>query len=451
MPAAEGRAPEALVNDAALGGEERLAALGAVAARFGAPSAKTGESNNHIHTIYSFSPYTPAMAAYRGFQAGLDVAGSVDHDSIAAAPEMRSACAILGMGSVTGCELRVSFKDGPHAGRKINNPDSAGIAYMTIQALPAGSSSRLEALLAPVRARRLRRTAAMCEAASALLEAGGLPGIELDRDIVARSKAAEGGGVTERHLLAAVARRLVDGFGAGEGLVEGLRGALGIEPPARQLPSLLDPGNAYLLYDLLGLLKSHFLDRIYVQPDAVECPPAREAVALARSVGAVPAYAYLGDVGESPTGDKKAERFEDSFLDELFEELVDLGFPAVTYMPPRNTASQLARVRELCARHGLMEISGVDINQPRQSFSCPELRRPEHRHLADSTWALVASEALASIDPGAALFSDSGPLAARPPRDRIAAYAAAGRALDPRHPDSAADLLDDLSKGRYTR
>ena len=35
--------------------------------------------------------------------------------------------------------------------------------------------------------------------------------------------------------------------------------------------------------------------------------------------------AYLGDVGESPTGDKKAERFEDAYLDELMPALREMG------------------------------------------------------------------------------------------------------------------------------
>ena len=452
-----GRDPalEARVNDPVLPGAQRLEALRQLAHRLAGElpdlASAGGESNNHVHTIYSFSPYTPAMAALRCRQAGLEVAGSVDHDSIAAAPEMRAACSILGLGAVTGCELRVSFKDGPHARRKINNPDSVGLAYMTIQALPAGSSARVEAFLEPIRARRRQRTRQMCEAASELLERAGMATLEFEADVLSRSKAAEAGGLTERHLLAAVADRILATFGTGLPLIEALRSRLRIDLPAKPALLLAEEGNPYLVYDLLGVLKSGFLARIFIQPDEVECPRARDAVALALEVGAVPAYAYLGDVGESPTGDKKAERFEDAFLDELFEELVDIGFPAVTYMPPRNSAAQLLRVRKLCEDRGLMEISGVDINQPRQSFNCPELRKPEFRHLTDSTWALVAHERLASIDPRVALFSGQGPLASLPPRERISAYARAGRALDRGSPASDPEVLAALQKGRFTR
>ena len=52
-------------------------------------------------------------------------------------------------------------------------------------------------------------------------------------------------------------------------------------------------------------------------------------------------HAYLGDVGESVTGDKKAQKFEDDYLDEVIACLKDIGVPAVTYMPTRNTPEQL--------------------------------------------------------------------------------------------------------------
>jgi hypothetical protein len=111
------------INDFRATKDERLAALKAFVDAGGlAGLPATGrESNNHIHTIYSFSPYTPA-------QAGLSVAGSVDHDSYAAAAEMREACRMLGLGCVTGFEVRASFRYMKFADRKINSPDSKGLA-----------------------------------------------------------------------------------------------------------------------------------------------------------------------------------------------------------------------------------------------------------------------------------------------------------------------------------
>ena len=167
---------------------------------------------------------------------------------------------------------------------------------------------------------------------------------------------------------------------------------------------LLDAANPFYRYDLLGALKSGLVAAFYVDAGE-ECPPVREVVAFAREGGAIPAYSYLGDVGESVTGDKRAQRFEDAYLDELFEVVRGLGFQAVTYMPSRNTREQLERVRQLGERHGLFQISGEDINTPRQSFLCRELERPEFRHLVDAAWALIGHEREAGRDPRAGMFS----------------------------------------------
>lgn len=444
-----------LINDAAAAAAERLAALAAyerereTSGR--APPAPSGEINNHIHTIYSFSPYTPAMAALRARDAGLEAAGSVDHDSIGAAEEMIDACAILGIGGCSGFELRVSFKDGPFADRKINNPDSPGLVYMTVQGVPRGAIGRVREFLAPIQARRNERNRRMVASLDSLLREADLGGLDFDRDVLPLSKAAEGGGVTERHLLSAVSTRLIARYGKSAALIEALDARLGVKVPAKIAGLLSDSENPHYLFDLLGVLKANFLERVFIQPDERECVPARTVVAFARSIGAIPAYAYLGDVGESPTGDKKAEKFEDEFLDALFDELARIGYKAVAYMPPRNTVEQLRRVQRLCAERGFMEISGVDINSSRQSFNCPEVLKPEFRHLADTTWALIAHERLASRDPALDLFAAANPLAAAPLAARIAAYAAVGRALDKKRPaESAAALALDLRNGRFS-
>ncbi len=248
----------AKANDPGAAREERLEALAAMTAALSPRGAPTGESNNHVHTIYSFSPYSPSMAALLAREAGLEVAGSVDHDSISASREMIAACALVGIGGVSGCELRVDFRKGPpdsegrggkrfgFAGRKINNPDSAGIVYMTIQGVPEGRVDELSAFIEPIRKRRAARTARMAASASALLEEAGIEGIEFEADVLSRSKAAEGGGLTERHLLAAVAERLIGRYGRGPALLSGLAKDFGIVPPAKIAVLLADPANAML-------------------------------------------------------------------------------------------------------------------------------------------------------------------------------------------------------------
>jgi predicted metal-dependent phosphoesterase TrpH len=103
-------------------------------------------------------------------------------------------------------------------------------------------------------------------------------------------------------------------------------------------------------------------------------------------------YAYLGDVGESVTGDKKTAKFEDDYLEELLDELKRNGVAGVTYMPSRNSESQLDRLQKLCRERGFIEISGEDKNSPRQGFICEQLAKPQFSHLIDATWRLIEHE-----------------------------------------------------------
>jgi hypothetical protein len=399
------------------------------------------EVNNHVHTTWSFSPYTPAQAAERAASAGLAAVGIMDHDTVAGAAEMAEAGRRLAIATTAGVELRVSAAGTPMAGRTINNPDSPGLLYVMLHGIPARRTADVDAFLAPIRASRERRTARMTERLNDLLPPLGLEPLDFARDVRGISRADAGGTITERHLLFALAGRILAAAGRGPALVAWTRDRLDLELPARLASLLADPANPFLAYDLLGVLKSGFLPRVFLQPDDEECPPVAAAVSLGVAVGAIPCYGYLGDVGESPTGDKKAERFEDAWLDELAVEVKRLGFRAIAYMPPRNTPGQLARVRALCAQHGLMEISGVDINSPRQSFNCPEVLRPEFVHLVDATWALIAHEKLQARGDRYGLFHPDNPLADEPLAQRIGAYAAIGRRIDPRTPSRVEGLL----------
>ena len=53
--------------------------------------------NNHIHTCYSFSPYTPSSAVWYAWMAGLQTAGIMDHDSVGGMREFIEAGKIMDM------------------------------------------------------------------------------------------------------------------------------------------------------------------------------------------------------------------------------------------------------------------------------------------------------------------------------------------------------------------
>ncbi len=395
---------------------------------------RTVEVNNHVHTSYSFSPYSPTAAAWGAMSAGLQAVGIMDHDSVAGVEEMLAAGAIFGIATTAGFEVRVRMNDTPFAGRALNGPGLTGIAYIAIHGIPAPMVGRCAEFLRPVNAARNARNRAMVARLNELLAEQGVPAVDYEAEVYAHSCAAEGGSITERHILAALSQKLIDEYGKGTALVTMLKEKLKLELPGKIRGFLLDTTNPHYLYDLLGVLKSSYTDAFFIDPGPDECPDVRAALALAEEIGAISAYAYLGDVTESPTGDKKAEKFEDEFLDELIICLRELGFRAITYMPPRNTPAQLARIGALCEENGLLQISGVDINSSRQSFNCPEILDPRHAGLISATWALIGHEKLASVAPQYGFFQPLVISKYPALTERLKAFAEVGMALDQHHP-----------------
>jgi hypothetical protein len=406
--------------------EERLSALKALASE-PAGERQPCNVNNHIHTTYSFSPYSPAMAAYKARQCGLITAGIMDHDTIAGAPEFLEATRILGIAATCGIECRVDFKGTPFAGRRLNNPDQAGVAYMSLHGVPSRAFGEVQAFFAPYRMARDRRNRAMSENIAALLKPFGLT-FGYERDVLPLSLWREGGAVTERHLMMALSNRLIGRFGRGAALLGFVEGKLGLAVPGKERELLSDEGNPHYAYDLLGLFKGYLMPRFYV--DATdECPKPGLVLDLARRTGSISAYPYLGDVERSVTGDKRSQTFEDPYLDDLMQYLSDAGFMAVTYAPTRNTRAQLSRMRALCVEHGFFQVSGEDINSPRQGFLCEALNDPEYQNLVESTWALIAHERLSGRDISLGMFSEAAIRDFPLMQERVDVFAAMGREM----------------------
>ena len=366
--------------------EERLANLAKVLKTTQFPPMVPEYINNHIHTTYSFSPYSPTAAVYAARMEGLCTAGIIDHDSISGAREFLEAAEMIGIPVTIGMEARISMDGTRLEGRRTNNPDQVGVSYMTIQGVPHDKIDTLTEFFKPYQAARHERNRKM------IVRINELVGVELDydRDVLPLSQAADNGGVTERHLMYALAIELVKQVGKGQGMIDKLE-SLGMNLSEKQKNMLLDTEYPFYEYDVLGMLKGTFVPKIFI--DATdECPKLPDMVKLCREINAYLCYAYLGDVGDSVTGDKKAQKFEDDYLDDVFECLKEEGVKAVTYMPTRNTMPQLERLRGLCDQYGMFQISGEDINSPRQIFVIKAMENPMFANLIDATWKLIEHE-----------------------------------------------------------
>jgi len=406
--------------------EERLEAAREAAA-LKQPEVEPRYVNNHIHTTYSFSPYSPTMAVWKARQAGLATAGIMDHDSMAGGAEFLEAGRILNVPVTCGIELRSDYTKTPFNTRKTNNPDQAGITYMAIHGIPAAGQAEVQKFFEPYRAARGRRNRRMVDNINGIISGTGLK-LDYDKDVLPISMAVDGGSVTERHILYALSKKLVEAVGKGAGCVDYLTNTLKLPVKGSAYKNLMDVESPIYEYDVLNVFKGYFVEQFFI-PASDECPPVEAVLELSNRVNAISAYPYLGDVAESVTGDKKAQKFEDEFLEELLAFEKDMGVKAVAYMPTRNTPEQLARLRGLCKRFGFFEICGEDINQPRQSFICKALEQEEFGNLVDAAWAMIAHERLSDQDPELGMFSAKSIGQYPDIAQRAEAFAVKGRSL----------------------
>lgn len=389
---------------------------------------RAGYTNNHVHTKYSFSPYSPAKAVWAAYMSGLDTVGIIDHDAVNGAEEFAEAGSMLGIATTCGFEIRTDWSATKLAGNRINNPDQISNAYICAHGLPHTQLKKADMFLSVVRNAREKRNRAMTKALGGITSPRGIE-IDYDADVLPLSYAEFGGEVTERHILYALSKKMAAMFGKGRKLTGFVSERLGIALSEKQREYLGDGQNACYEYDLLNILKGSVVSDIYIDTLPEETPAVLDTVAFIKQLGAIPTYCYLGDVAASPTGDKKPQKFEDGYLDELFEECRSIGFQAIAFMPSRNTKRQLRRVMEKCDEYGFMQISGEDINQPRQSFICEELRDSEFAHLTDAAWALVGHEMSAAQDINNGMFADDTQTDAATMRKRIQKYSETGKRM----------------------
>ena len=354
--------------------------------------------NNHIHTTYSFSPYTPDISVKLAKEYGLKTAGIMDHDSVGGAFEFIEAGKKYDMPVTVGIECRIDMSGTKLNGKKINNPDQNSIAYVAMHGIPHQNIQKVNDYFAPFRAYRNMRNIEMCANITEIVHPHGLS-LDFNKDVLPLSNYNIGGTVTERHILFALVKKITDKYPTPEETVRFLKNKMELPFSEKTERQLLNGRNTpeYYEYDILGILKSNMVEKFYVNA-VKECPDVKDFINLANEAGGIAAYSYLGDVGDSVTGDKKTQKFEDDYIDLLFDVISECKFDAVTYMPTRNTLAQLDRIMKLCEKFKFFQISGEDINSPRQSFICRAYEDPKFYHLIKAAYTLIEYENAATAD-----------------------------------------------------
>ena len=124
---------------------------------------RTDFVNNHIHTTFSFSPYSPTSAAYHAWRNGLATAGIMDHDSVSGAEEFWTAGREIGISVTNGFECRCGLQGTPYETMRLNNPDQIGVAYVACHGIPHQSIEKADQWLAPYRENRGKRNRNMVD------------------------------------------------------------------------------------------------------------------------------------------------------------------------------------------------------------------------------------------------------------------------------------------------
>jgi predicted metal-dependent phosphoesterase TrpH len=115
-----------------------------------------GLTNNHVHTTYSFSPYSPSMAVWKAVESGLSTVGLMDHDSVGGADEFIAAGKTIGIATTIGFEMRTDWNGTPLAWPQDQQPGSDLLGVYHGVRLPHTRITAAEEFLAPA-ARRAQR------------------------------------------------------------------------------------------------------------------------------------------------------------------------------------------------------------------------------------------------------------------------------------------------------
>lgn len=343
-----------------------------------------------VHTYYSFSPFSPALAAYIAYTNGNRCVAISDHDTLAGAEEFCRAAEMLGMESGAGLQLRARFYDGK--GRWLNNVYEQDVGFVAIRGVPQSEWESATKELAPTRAKRADRDRRMVEKFNDRIKKYGMS-LNFEKDVKPLSKYSDGGSITERHILFAFAGKLVKRFKTAVEITEFIETKLKIKIEEEFKPALSDISNPYFMYDLVNCLK-YEVKFFYVPADDV--PTVQQVVDFAHRHGALITYTYSGEVHRVYEGEEVVFTLEDAYLSELMEDLGKLGFDAVEYIPSNVKGERAENLAALARQNGMFTLPCTDINSPRQRFIPDGI--DDNEELVRNLWAVVGHGKSAAYD-----------------------------------------------------
>lgn len=379
------------------------------------PQVREDDANLHVHTYYSYSPYSPSQAAYLAYRSGLASAGIMDHDTLSGAEEFVKACKTLGLAHSVGFDFRVRLKQDKTARYPLR---SDGYTYISVYGVPKKVLKKVNLWLKEDREMRSARNRKFCDSVSKLFVPYGVA-VDYAKDVLPLTKIKEDGSVTERHVLRAAAKGVVDAYGRGDGVMNFLQ-KVGFTLDEHLTALLSDEDNPFYVDDLVTALKENAgAFGVGSRREAIDMP---DVVTRLENFGAIVSYLYFGNLDDLVEGENTKEKMQNLVLG-----VKELGFHSISVKISRHSEEDLALLCDLCREHDILLLPGTAVNSPRQPFGCDVQLKPEFKSLADACWAVVGHGKMSDCNLEDGMFSEKALMRQPSLADRITLYAEIGR------------------------
>ena len=346
----------------------RLAALKKLKTTLPDSEKKSDAVNIQAHTVYSFSPYTPTMAAYMAYKFDLRVAGILDNYTVAGAKEFIEACKILNLTYSVGVEMRADFCDPvtPYA-----NVALFGIAQKYF--------APLKKMLVPYRDKRRENVDITLEAVNKKVNAYGIS-IDFKKDIKPLVQEV----LLSKYVYFALAKKIIEKFGEGERSCVFLVEDLKMELTETEVGLLRDVTNPYIVYDMANIISDNYT----VFHTFKNYPSPEEVIKIGHDVGAICSYEYVIKRGKTKMSDEERIAYNHS----LIKRLKDTGFDAVSFDPSGFSAEVLEDFKKLLKVNELLPLNLTRVEFPRRRFDCSCSDKELKKDMTDAVYAIVGSE-----------------------------------------------------------
>ncbi len=266
-------------------------------------------ANLNVHTYYSFSPYSPAFAAYMAYRSGIKIAGICDFGTVSGSKEFEKSCKILGLSNVSGFEISA-------------RSEVLGNFSVCLYGVNKNNQEIFSSYLSDFSELLKKRAESAAGLVRNRLEKFDMS-LSFEEDVLPLIDLKNGGVVTLKHVYMAEAQKIIEKYGKGKSTADFLRNDLCLDIAEGEYNLLCDANDPCYLYDLLSTLKNN--SKLSLKEE--DYPLAAQITAMAHDSGVIAVYEYECKYGwlELETESEKAISEFSALLDKIKGE----GFNAV--------------------------------------------------------------------------------------------------------------------------